>query len=46
MAGPVEGTALGNVLVQGRALGAVRGGLDELRACVRAAETPVLYPPQ
>jgi rhamnulokinase len=34
VAGPVEATALGNVLVQGRAAGAVRGGLDELRALV------------
>ena len=34
VAGPVEATALGNVLVQGRAAGAVRGGLDDLRALV------------
>jgi rhamnulokinase len=34
VAGPVEATALGNVLVQGRAAGAVSGGLDELRALV------------
>ncbi|MCW2738268.1 hypothetical protein [Nocardioides sp.] len=33
-AGPVEATALGNVLVQGRAAGAVHGGLDELRDLV------------
>jgi rhamnulokinase len=34
VAGPVEATALGNVLVQGRAAGAVAGGLDDLRALV------------
>ncbi len=34
VAGPVEATALGNVLVQGRAAGAVHGGLDDLRALV------------
>ena len=34
VAGPVEATALGNVLVQGRAAGAVSGGLDDLRALV------------
>ena len=35
VAGPVEATALGNVLVQGRAAGALRGGLDDLRDLVR-----------
>lgn len=34
VAGPVEATALGNVLVQARAAGAVSGGLAELRALV------------
>ncbi|WP_235534809.1 rhamnulokinase [Nocardioides sp. Soil777] len=34
VAGPVEATALGNVLVQARAAGAVTGGLDDLRALV------------
>jgi rhamnulokinase len=36
VAGPVEATALGNVLVQARAAGALAGGLDDLRALVRA----------
>ncbi len=36
VAGPVEATALGNVLVQGRTAGAISGGLDEMRALVRA----------
>ncbi|PUA83148.1 rhamnulokinase [Nocardioides currus] len=35
VAGPVEATALGNVLVQARAAGAVDGGLDVLRDLVR-----------
>jgi hypothetical protein len=35
IAGPVEATALGNVLIQARAAGAVTGGLDALRALVR-----------
>jgi rhamnulokinase len=38
VAGPVEATALGNVLVQARALGAVSGGLDALRSLARGAE--------
>jgi rhamnulokinase len=37
IAGPVEATALGNVLVQARAAGAVTGGLDALRKLVRAS---------
>ncbi len=32
LAGPVEAAALGNILVQARAFGAVEGGLTELRA--------------
>ena len=32
LAGPVEATALGNVLVQARARGAVPASLDEIRA--------------
>jgi rhamnulokinase len=38
VAGPVEATAIGNILVQARALGMVEGGLAELRAIVRANE--------
>lgn len=38
VAGPVEATALGNVLVQARALGALSGGLVALRGVARAAE--------
>jgi len=36
IAGPVEATALGNVLVQARAAGAVTGGLQQLREIVAA----------
>jgi rhamnulokinase len=38
VAGPVEAAALGNALVQARALGAVDGGLPELRALLRATQ--------
>ena len=37
VAGPVEATALGNLLVQARTLGAVSGDLAALRARIRAA---------
>lgn len=39
VAGPVEATALGNVLVQARAAGVVRGTLEDLRALVRSTQT-------
>ncbi|MPZ82714.1 MAG: rhamnulokinase [Actinophytocola sp.] len=45
VAGPVEATALGSVLVQARALGAVDGGLAELRALVRATQETTRYEP-
>lgn len=44
-AGPVEATAIGNVLVQARAQGLVAGGLDSLRALVAATFSPVRYTP-
>ena len=37
LAGPVEATALGNVLIQGRAIGAIEGSLEDLRELVRAS---------
>jgi rhamnulokinase len=46
VAGPVEATALGNVLVQARALGAVHGDLPELRALLRATQRLERYEPQ
>jgi len=45
VAGPVEATALGNVLVQARALGAVHGGLPELRALIRRTQQLRRYEP-
>ncbi|MEO7124066.1 MAG: rhamnulokinase family protein [Lacisediminihabitans sp.] len=45
LAGPVEATAIGNVLVQARAQGAVRGDLETLRALVAAAFHPVAFAP-
>ncbi|MGP4112683.1 rhamnulokinase [Streptomyces sp. 4N509B] len=38
VAGPAEAAALGNVLVQARAAGAVAGGLDALRSLLRATQ--------
>lgn len=46
VAGPVEATALGNVLVQARAAGALAGGLDDLRALVRATHDLVPFTPR
>ena len=45
IAGPVEAAALGNALVQARALGAVSGGLGELRALLRATQPLQRYEP-
>jgi rhamnulokinase len=45
VAGPAEGTALGNVLVQARALGAAPGDLDGMRALLRACVEPRRYVP-
>jgi rhamnulokinase len=44
-AGPVEATAIGNLLVQGRAAGYVEGDLDEMREAVAAAFPPKRYAP-
>ena len=45
VAGPVEATALGNALVQARAVGAVGGGLGELRALIRRNQELRRYEP-
>jgi rhamnulokinase len=45
LAGPVEAAALGNVLVQARAGGALGGGLAELRALLRATQQVRTYRP-
>jgi rhamnulokinase len=44
VAGPVEATALGNILVQGRAAGALDGELSVLRALVRDTQALTHYP--
>jgi rhamnulokinase len=45
VAGPVEGTAMGNLLVQARAMGALSGGLAELRQVARASSELKGYTP-
>lgn len=45
VAGPVEGTALGNLVVQARTCGLIDGGLPELRAVVRASSEVTRYEP-
>jgi rhamnulokinase len=46
IAGPVEATALGNVLVQARAAGQVSGGLMDLRRLVAASHQLHTFAPQ
>ncbi|MEV4538499.1 rhamnulokinase family protein [Asanoa sp. NPDC049518] len=46
LAGPVEATAVGNVLVQARAAGAVRGDLAALRELVRETHELRRYEPR
>lgn len=46
LAGPVEATAIGNVLVQGRAVGLLDGDLESLRALVAASFEPVRFEPR
>ncbi len=46
VAGPVEATALGNVLVQARAAGSVTGSLGELRALVVASSPLQVFVPE
>ncbi|MFT4030637.1 MAG: rhamnulokinase family protein [Protaetiibacter sp.] len=45
VAGPVEATAIGNVLVQARAHGLVEGGLEELRTLVARSFPVTRYEP-
>ncbi len=46
LAGPVEATAIGNVLVQGRAAGFVSGSLEDLRELVAQTFPPIRYEPR
>ena len=45
IAGPVEATAIGNMLVQLRSIGALTGNLPELRSVVATSFTTKLYEP-
>ena len=45
LAGPVEATAIGNVLVQGRANGALSGSLEDLRALVARTQQIITHEP-
>ena len=46
LAGPVEATAIGNVLIQARTQGLATGTLDNLRALVAHTFTPIRYTPK
>ncbi|MFE1665286.1 rhamnulokinase family protein [Microbacterium sp. P02] len=46
LAGPVEATALGNVLIQARAMGFVSGSLEALRDLVARTHAPTRYEPR
>ena len=46
LAGPVEATALGNVLVQARAVGLLSGGLESMRALVARSFEPRRFEPR
>jgi len=46
LAGPVEATAIGNVLVQARAQGFAKGDLESLRGLVTRAFPPLRYEPR
>src|SRR5215218_3391639 len=46
LAGPVEATAIGNVLIQGRAVGLLQGELSELRALVARTLPTAEYQPR
>jgi rhamnulokinase len=46
LAGPVEATAIGNVLIQARAQGFVTGSLESLRSLVASAFSPRRYLPR
>jgi rhamnulokinase len=46
LAGPVEATAIGNVLIQARAQGFIEGSLEALRSLVATAFSPKGYLPR
>jgi rhamnulokinase len=46
LAGPVEATAIGNVLVQARTAGFIDGDLETLRSLVARTHEPTRYEPR
>lgn len=46
MAGPVEATAIGNLLIQARTAGTLSGTLENLRELIRRTHSPLTYRPQ
>jgi rhamnulokinase len=46
VAGPVEATAIGNILIQARALGLIRGDLETVRAIVAASTALKTFSPR
>lgn len=46
LAGPVEATAVGNLVVQARAAGVLNGSLEQLRAAVLRSYPPIAYEPR
>lgn len=46
IAGPVEGTGIGNMMVQLRAIGAISGGLDEMRTVVANSVETARFAPR
>ncbi|HST85948.1 MAG TPA: FGGY-family carbohydrate kinase, partial [Kineosporiaceae bacterium] len=46
LTGPVEATAIGNVLVQARAAGLLSGSLEELRALVARTHPSTIFEPR
>jgi rhamnulokinase len=46
LAGPVEATAIGNILIQARRAGLADGDLEDLRCRVAAALPPIQYSPR
>jgi len=46
VAGPVEATAIGNVLIQARTAGILSGDLEALRRLVRATQEPRRFEPR
>ncbi|GAA1140403.1 rhamnulokinase [Nesterenkonia lutea] len=46
VAGPVEATAIGNLLIQARTAGTLSGSLEDLRELIIRTHSPITYRPQ